>query len=1170
MKKIFFLCMLHFFTLVQAGFFGLDVLGKRGTKTQFLVNQYEEKKHKLEALHEELIALENGEKEFSSTIKSRLDIIVKEERELASQKQGATSFDHDYFSTREVILQDIKQSLNDIQQAYKQVIYCLKKNIEVLEQYIANPSFNDLRVSDKASYQFNDFQNLSKQLLSAEAEFNSYRDEKKRLEDVVVNSEQQLEQFEQELKKKEKEQKSFSPNKLQDEALELRQKSDVIDWEIQLLKTKIENQKERRKVLQKELDLVNLNLFVTKIKIDFFRKDLAKIDRKLWVNEAEVQRLNASLDEQRKIYSKEQAEYNKSFSKLSSKRDEDQKLFDVANKKLPKPIQDVRQLSERLIEPASTGDEAGFYNVALLNDLLQVVDRNIVLLEANLALSKTRVMNEELQLEVMKTWLTITQRRSIYDEPDRQQQLNYFLNKKAEIDRQLEEYKNKDAVVTNLMSIETRALTQVKGQIDKAKTSKNFLDVLNKSQEQLNKQLDLNGQLIKVNSTITTLLMDMKRQADMVIRKLESISGIWQRSVGAITWEGIKSTGPDLRFFWDDLINIASQTSFFEIRDWFADLLSDTVNILNFIIAFLLLAALYFLLAMSLPLLHKVLVTRQKKADSHFIINAIITICSFLRDHLLGIFIWSVFFSMVRYEIIVDVGIHAKILFYLLSIPYLCYLSHIFVSYFIELNKKFMSVSFQNRFTYVFQFFLFSTVIILFFREAFIITTYGHSELPTILLAIYSIITRASLVFLILTKELILDALPSRGKIWSFIKDQIDYYYAAFLIIFISLIVMSDPFVGYGRLVSLVLQGTLWTLILIAAFWWIQNMLKRYSSALFFTSTGEGVRERFSNAKTWYGLFIVVSFAVLIILVAFFFAKIWGYPVSLERITNFLNFEIAHVKGEGIGETIPITIRSIMLLISFIFGGFFLSSVFKRYVLERIYTLLQVDAGVQNTISRISGYLIVFIIVIIGFQRVGLSSWIPVALGALALGFAFAIKGPADDFVAYFIILVERFIKIGDYIRLENVNSEVSGIVRKITPRSVILRKKNGYSIIIPNSRITKIPILNWNYTRGYFAFEDMNITVSYKADPLKIKEIFLKILDENSVVLKSPAPVIRITSFSLSGYEFMIRGFLSASNVLNQWDIRSDIRFAIAQEFKKNKIKFAVPVRDVNLEKMN
>ncbi|KKP96141.1 MAG: MscS Mechanosensitive ion channel [candidate division TM6 bacterium GW2011_GWE2_36_25] len=1180
MKRIIFLLISLFFTVTNGGFFGLDLLSKRTPKTQFIVTEYEEKKQKLERLKKELADLESIEKSIVNEINVQLEALVKDEKLIKSKKSQASVLRVDFLNKQETFIRDIKQFLNEFQQIRRQEVYHLKKNVEALERYIDNPVFSDLRIADKASYQFSEFQNLSKQLLSAQEEFIRYRDEKKRIEDEISNNTRQFEQIEQELKQKEKEQEKFSPAVSKENAEDLRQKSELIDWEIKLLKAKKSFIEEKGLSLQRESDLINLQLFITKIKLDIFKKDLSKVDRKLWVNESDIQSVQAAVEKKKQQNAQRQERYVQELAELASARDKLQKEFDVLNEKLPTPVKDLRQLNEWLVEAKATGDEIGFYHVAYLNDRLQTIDRSIALIEAKQALNKTQIFGDELQLEAMKAWLIVTQRKLMHDDTDRQGKLDFFVSKKIDIDRELDEYKSKENAITNLMSLETRAIAHIKQGIETLKDKKSdfakkygesnyqlVMDQLAKSQNEVNEQLNLNGQLIKIYSSITSSLSDIKRQSEMIIRKLEGVGGIWQRSAGAITWEGIKSTIPDIKFFWEDLINIVSHSSATEISLWFKQIFGDPINILNIIFALLLFAALYFLLAMSVPLLGKLLRRAQRKHGWQFLLNSFAALFSFLNRHLVGIFLWSVFFCVMRFGVVIDFGVRVKVLFYLLSIPYLCYLSHIFMRDYLIDNGKFMSDAFRERFSWIFQLFMFATIIILFFREAFIITTYGHSELPTILLAIYSIITRASLVFLIMTKELILDALPNRGKIWLFIKEQINQYYLIFLVIIIALIIMSDPFVGYSKLVTSMLQGTLWTIILIALFWWVQKILKRYSSDLFFVSIGETVKERFSYAKTWYALFIVVSFAVLIAFVVFLFAKIWGYPVSADNIANFFNVEITKIKGDLPGETIPITLWSIVRLIAFIFGGFLIATIFNRYVLERIYNLLQVDAGVQNTISRITSYVIVLIIVIIGLTNIGLGSWVPVALGALVVGIAFAIKGPADDFVSYFIILVERFVKIGDYIRLNDVTSEISGVVRKITPRSVILRKKNAYNIIIPNSKITKSLVLNWNYARSYFAFEDMYITIAYSADPMKVKDTLLKILDENPSVLKSPMPIIRIINFTLSGYEFLIRGYLSSSNVLNQWDIRSDIRFAIAQEFKKAKIKIAVPVRDVTLE---
>jgi len=126
------------------------------------------------------------------------------------------------------------------------------------------------------------------------------------------------------------------------------------------------------------------------------------------------------------------------------------------------------------------------------------------------------------------------------------------------------------------------------------------------------------------------------------------------------------------------------------------------------------------------------------------------------------------------------------------------------------------------------------------------------------------------------------------------------------------------------------------------------------------------------------------------------------------------------------------------------------------------------------------------------------------------------------------------------------------------------LRRRASYAVIIPNSKLTRSVIYNWNYSHNYFGFDDMVITISYDSDPELARSILLKILDENELILKSPAPVVRIENFAVNGYDVRVRGYLSTSQVLNQWEIRGNIRRVILKEFKKHNIQLAPPIQEI------
>jgi small-conductance mechanosensitive channel len=105
-------------------------------------------------------------------------------------------------------------------------------------------------------------------------------------------------------------------------------------------------------------------------------------------------------------------------------------------------------------------------------------------------------------------------------------------------------------------------------------------------------------------------------------------------------------------------------------------------------------------------------------------------------------------------------------------------------------------------------------------------------------------------------------------------------------------------------------------------------------------------------------------------------------------------------------------------------------------------------------------------------------------------------------------------------------------------------------------------PVCNWNYTKGYVAFDDIEFTVPFTTDPVLVKTLIARVLDANTDLLKSPKPIIRLHEFGEYGFVFKVRGFTSDINTVRKWDIASEIRFALVRTFKEHGISIALPTR--------
>jgi small-conductance mechanosensitive channel len=208
----------------------------------------------------------------------------------------------------------------------------------------------------------------------------------------------------------------------------------------------------------------------------------------------------------------------------------------------------------------------------------------------------------------------------------------------------------------------------------------------------------------------------------------------------------------------------------------------------------------------------------------------------------------------------------------------------------------------------------------------------------------------------------------------------------------------------------------------------------------------------------------------------------------------------------------------------------------------------------------------VVIALLLGLQSAGLDG-LATKLSFVIIALGFAIREPISDFFSYFIILVQRPVKIGDLIQIE---PNVFGVVRHITPRATIVRHRNSLTLIVPNSHIITHVVRNWHYTRTFGAIRDIEIVLPFSVDPDRARLIMLDIVDKSNNILKNPTPIVWLAEFSEYGFKFTVRGFLAADKVIEIFDIESEIRLALVRGLRKEGIALATPIRLLSFDKNN
>ena len=220
--------------------------------------------------------------------------------------------------------------------------------------------------------------------------------------------------------------------------------------------------------------------------------------------------------------------------------------------------------------------------------------------------------------------------------------------------------------------------------------------------------------------------------------------------------------------------------------------------------------------------------------------------------------------------------------------------------------------------------------------------------------------------------------------------------------------------------------------------------------------------------------------------------------------------------------------------------------------------------GLSRTIIK-AVVLTVGILIILGSLGISITPLIT-ALGVGGLAVALALQDTLSNLFAGIHILVERPIRVGDYIKL---SSGEEGYVMDIGWRTTRIRMLANNVIIIPNNKLSQSIITNYYYPEKRMSLL-IPIGVSYDSDPDRVEKILVqeaqKAAGEIAGFLKEPPPFVRfIPGFGDSSLNFTL--ICQIAEYVDQYLVQHELRKRIFKRFKEEGIEIPFPIRTVYLK---
>ena len=225
-----------------------------------------------------------------------------------------------------------------------------------------------------------------------------------------------------------------------------------------------------------------------------------------------------------------------------------------------------------------------------------------------------------------------------------------------------------------------------------------------------------------------------------------------------------------------------------------------------------------------------------------------------------------------------------------------------------------------------------------------------------------------------------------------------------------------------------------------------------------------------------------------------------------------------------------------------------------------VYPRMSDDPGVRFALLTLCRYAVLAIGGLAGLSAIHLGvKEIGVVLAALGVGLGFGLQEIVSNFVSGIILLLERPIRVGDVVTVNNM----SGKVDRINIRATTIINGDNQSMIIPNRAFITGDLINWTHKDKIVRLA-IKFSISYDADPDRVVDLLLAIVREDPDALQNPLPSAQIDAFNQGAIDFSLSVHVPEPSLIGR--VRHRLCTAIKRRFAEEGIEIPSPIREVRL----
>jgi small-conductance mechanosensitive channel len=215
--------------------------------------------------------------------------------------------------------------------------------------------------------------------------------------------------------------------------------------------------------------------------------------------------------------------------------------------------------------------------------------------------------------------------------------------------------------------------------------------------------------------------------------------------------------------------------------------------------------------------------------------------------------------------------------------------------------------------------------------------------------------------------------------------------------------------------------------------------------------------------------------------------------------------------------------------------------------------------------TRLVRYVVWIVGTLIGLNYLGFNlASLALLGGAIGVGIGFGLQNIFSNFISGIIILVEKTLKMGDFVELQ---SGVRGTVTEIGMRYTRVTTNDAVDVLVPNSEFINGRVTNWTFNERSRRLR-VPFGVAYGSDKDQVREAGLAAARSvKGIIMDDLHPAdVRLVRFGESSLDFEILAWVGPDAVDRPGGTSARILWALEDELTKRGIEIPNPQRDLHI----